>query len=353
MPRQRSLHDPLVAVLVFATAAFSAPAGRACTRCVYLGPDNTVLVARSMDWVEDPGTEIYCFPRGMSRTGAAGPDSIAWTSTYGSLICSFYKVSSVDGINEKGLVVNTLYLVESDYGKPQAGRPTLSIAAWTQYVLDQYATVSEAVAALEKEPFTIIAPILPNGAPAQGHMAISDPSGDSAILEYVHGRLVIHHDRRYQVMTNSPTFDEQLSLNAYWKQIGGLTMLPGTSRASDRFVRASFFIDSLPQTADQHAAVAQLFSVIRSVSVPLGLKTVAPNIASTVWRTLYDQKGKVMYFDSATSPNVFWIPLADIDFTAGSSTKKLSLIGGETYTGNAAAKMTPAEPFRFLPGKPD
>ena len=77
--------------------------------------------------------------------------------------------------------------------------------------------------------------------------------------------------------------------------------------------------------------------MIRSVSVPLGLKTVAPNIASTVWRPLYDQKGKVMYFDSATSPNVFWIPLADIDFTAGSSTKKLSLIGGETYTGNAAA----------------
>ena len=45
----------------------------ACTRCVYLGPDNTVIVARSMDWVEDPGTEIYVLPRGMARDGAAGP----------------------------------------------------------------------------------------------------------------------------------------------------------------------------------------------------------------------------------------------------------------------------------------
>jgi choloylglycine hydrolase len=351
MPRRRPSHSLIVAALMLSCGAFFAPAANACTRCVYLGPEGTVLVARSMDWVEDPSTEIYCFPRGMSRTGAAGPNSLAWTSKYGSLICSFYKVSTVDGINEKGLVVNTLYLVESDYGKPQAGRPNMSIAAWTQYVLDQFATVSEAVSALEKEPFTIIAPILPNGRPALGHMAISDPSGDSAILEYVQGKLVIHHDRKYRVMTNSPPFDEQLALDAYWKQIGGLTMLPGTNRAADRFVRTSFYIDSLPQATDHRAAVAQLFSVIRSVSVPLGLKTVAPNVASTVWRTVYDHKAKVMYFDSAMSPNVFWIPLADVDFTAGGPVKKLALIGGEVYSGNAAAQMKPVEPFAFLPGK--
>ena len=49
-------------------------------------------------------------------------------------------------------------------------------------------------------------------------------------------------------MTNSPTYDKQLTLNDYWKEIGGLVMLPGTNRASDRFVRASFYIQALPQT---------------------------------------------------------------------------------------------------------
>ena len=44
----------------------------------------------------------------------------------------------------------------------------MSIATWTQYVLDSYATVKEAVESLEKEPFTIIAPILPNGVPGVG-----------------------------------------------------------------------------------------------------------------------------------------------------------------------------------------
>ena len=42
----------------------------------------------------------------MKRDGASGPTSIKWVSKYGSVICSFYGVSSVDGMNEKGLVAN-------------------------------------------------------------------------------------------------------------------------------------------------------------------------------------------------------------------------------------------------------
>jgi choloylglycine hydrolase len=257
-------------------------------------------------------------------------------------------------MNEKGLVANTLYLVESDYGKRVAGRPTMSIACWTQYVLDSFATVKEAVAALEKEPFTVVAPILPNGEPGVGHMAISDPTGDSAILEYVKGKLVVHHGRQFQVMTNSPTFDQQLSLNAYWKEIGGLTMLPGTNRAADRFARASFYVTNLPQTADPKRAVAQIFSVIRGVSVPLGFTVPdKPNIASTIWRTVYDHKDRVMYFDSATSPTVFWLPLESLSFDAGAPVKRLALKAGETYSGDASKTLKPAEPFAFLQAKPD
>lgn len=124
-------------------------------------------------------------------------------------------------MNEKGLVANTLYLAESDYGTPVAGRPNLSIGGWAQYVLDSYATVAEAVADLEKQPFTIIAPVLPNGEAGVGHLAISDQSGDSAILEFLGGQLKIHHGRHYTVMTNSPPFDDQLALDAYWREIGG------------------------------------------------------------------------------------------------------------------------------------
>ncbi len=330
--------------------AFLPVSSNACTRCVYLGPENTVIAARSMDWAEDPGTNIYCFPRGMKRDGAAGPDSITWTSKYGSVVCAFYEVSTVDGMNEKGLVADVLYLVESDYGKPDGKKPALSISAWAQYALDNFASVAEAVEALRKEPFVIIAPVLPNGAPAQGHLALSDPTGDSAIFEYIKGRLVIHHGREYQVMTNSPSFDQQLALNKYWEQIGGLVFLPGTNRAADRFARASFYINAIPQTDDHRRAVASVFSVIRGVSVPLGFTTPGqPNISSTIWRTLYDHGKRIFYFDSATSPTIFWTPLAEMDFSEGASVKKLTISGGETYSGSAAAMFTKAEPFKFLP----
>jgi choloylglycine hydrolase len=342
----------ILAVLVVTLGGiFLAPAAlEACTRCVYVGPDGMVVIGRSMDWVEDTGTNLYTFPRGMYRDGAAGPNSINWTSKYGSVVCAFYGVATVDGMNEKGLVANTLYLVESDYGKPTSERPNLSIAAWAQYVLDNFATVDEAVTALAKEPFTVIAPMLPNKMPAQGHLSISDPSGDSAILEYIDGKLEIHHGRQYVVMTNSPNYDQQLALDTYWEEIGGDAMLPGTARAADRFARTSFYIKAIAQPKDMDAAVAAVFSVIRGASVPLGITTPGePNIASTLWRTVYDQKERVMYFDSATSPTVFWMPLDEIDFSQGAPVKMLNRTGGENYTGNAVGQFQVAAPFEFLP----
>jgi penicillin V acylase-like amidase (Ntn superfamily) len=102
-------------------------------------------------------------------------------------------------------VANILYLAESDYGDPaKTGKPALSVGAWAQYVFDNFATVKETVDAMRDPPFTIVAPVLPNGRAAAAHLSLSDPSGDSAILEYIDGELVIHHGPEYRVMTNSP-----------------------------------------------------------------------------------------------------------------------------------------------------
>ena len=49
-----------------------------CTRVVYLGDD--VMTARSMDWKSDIGTNLWTLPRNVARNGAAGANSIEWTS---------------------------------------------------------------------------------------------------------------------------------------------------------------------------------------------------------------------------------------------------------------------------------
>src|SRR5262249_25941195 len=146
----------------------------------------------------------------------------------------------------------------------------------------------------------------------------------------IRGKLMIHHGKQYTVMTNSPAYDQQLALDSYWKKIGGSVFLPGTNRASDRFARASFFLNRMPRKTDPafiksvpgqsfaNQAVASVMSVQRSVSVPLGMPAPnEPNIASTLWRTVADQKNLVYYFDSATRPNTFWVSLSKLDLKAG------------------------------------
>lgn len=339
-----------IACIMVAAAAVTGKSD-ACTRAVYLGPDNMIVTGRTMDWKEDPQSNIYFFPRGMERRGGKTDNTVKWTSVYGSVVTAGYDIGVCDGMNEKGLVANLLFLAESDYHRPDDKRPVMGLSIWTQYVLDNFATVDEAVEVLGKEVFRIDDPDLPNGAKSTLHLSISDPTGNSAIFEYINGNLVIHHGRDCQVMTNSPTYDKQQTLDDYWEQIGGLVMLPGTNRASDRFVRASFYIKALPQTADYRQAVAGVFSVMRNVSVPLGISIPSqPNIASTRWRTVADQKNRVYYFESTLSPDIFWIDLNALDFSADKSVRKLTLTNGEIYSGDAAVKMQDAEPLSFLFG---
>ncbi|MFT4170539.1 MAG: linear amide C-N hydrolase [Dysgonomonas sp.] len=321
----------------------------ACTRVVYKGDDNLILTARSMDWKEDIKSNIWVFPRGMDRNGAVGPNSLKWKSKYGSVITSAYDISSTDGINEKGLVANLLWLAESEYPTWNQKTPGLTIAAWVQYVLDSFATVDEAVKALEKQTFEIVSDKMPDGSRmATLHLSISDALGDNAIFEYIGGKLVIHHDKSYQVMTNSPIFDKQLALNEYWKEIGGTVMLPGTNRAADRFVRASFYTNAIPKTSDTRIGVASVFSVIRNCSVPFGISTPdQPNISSTRWRTVSDHKNLVYFYESVLTPNTFWLELKDIDFSENAPVKKLNLENNETYKGNAASSLVNATPFVF------
>jgi choloylglycine hydrolase len=351
-----------VATLVTATLLGSslAPA-QACTRALYVAKDGTVIVGRSMDWGEDMKSNMWVLPRGMKRDGRGGKNTIAWESKYGSLIVSAYDIGTAEGMNEKGLVVNELALVESNYGRPAAGEKVISLSTWPQYVLDNFATVAEAVADLRKESFRVQTVVLGTGRPANMHLVISDATGDSAVFEYVDGKLVIHHGKQYRVVTNSPTYDKQLAIMEYWKDAGGTSKsLPGTSRAADRFVRTSFLLDVLPAVASptyisgtpeqsfKFQAPMAVLSLMRSVGTPLGFANEEqPWVSSTIWRTVSDSTNRVVIFDSALTPATFWVKLDELDLKPGAPVRKLQLAGGRTYSGNAVDQFVDAKLFTF------
>jgi choloylglycine hydrolase len=199
----------VVAVLMFMG---SAPAANACSRVTWLGPDGMVITGRSMDWPYSFNSHLYAVPAGSTQDGAGGVNSLTWTRKYGAIEVAGTTdpngpIDGVfDGMNEKGLVANLLYLGESDFGPaPADDRPRLSFAAWVDYVLTNFATVDEVVDAFTNPSIYIVPINFGPGAAAHPtvHLSVTDASGDSAIIEYLDGKPVIHHGRQYQVTSNS------------------------------------------------------------------------------------------------------------------------------------------------------
>ena len=321
-----------------------------CTRVVYSGKNGMVATGRSMDWKTEMHSNLWVFPKGMERNGETGTNSLKWTSKYGSVVTSAFEIASTDGMNEKGLVANLLWLPEAKYPVRDQSKPGLAITAWVQYMLDNFATVEEAVAYIDEDTFQVVSDMMPDGSRlATLHLSISDATGDCAIFEYIGGKLTVYHSKEYKVMTNSPTYNKQLALSEYWKSIGGLSFLPGTNRAADRFARASFYINALPETDDERIAVASVFSVVRNASVPYGISTPeSPEISTTQWRTVSESKNLRYFFESSLTPNTFWVNLKDFDLSEGAPVFKLSIANGEMYHGNTAKNFKTALPFKFM-----
>ncbi len=141
----------------------------ACSRAVYFGKAGQTVTGRTMDWfVSDMDTNLWLYPRGLERNSNSKAP-LTWKSKYGSVVTTIYEGAAADGMNEKGLVANLLYLAESKYPQASAAdqRPTLPISAWAQYVLDNYATTAEAVENLRKEEFRMVPILAPTGNPAR------------------------------------------------------------------------------------------------------------------------------------------------------------------------------------------
>ena len=139
-----------------------------------------------------------------------------------------------------------LYLTATDFGPRDPSKPAVHAGLWLQYVLDNAADVDEALGLLDKIQ---IVPAEARGHNATVHLALEDASGDSAIIEYIDGKAVIHHGRQYRVMTNDPTYDQQLALlkNLDFSHPSSDLPLPGNVNPRDRFQRATYYAAMLPQ----------------------------------------------------------------------------------------------------------
>lgn len=341
----------LLAVLAGGLAAWQ-PAAQACTRFLWNDNPLAVIVGRSMDWPESTQPLLTVLPRGMKRDGGrAGAAMVVkdnparWTSKYGSLVTTVYGIGTADGLNERGLGAHMLYLQATDFGPRDPAKPGLQAALWAQYLLDNAATVNEALALLDKVQVVMVET---HGHRANVHLAIEDAGGDSAIIEIVNGRQVVHHGREYRIMTNDPPYDQQIALlkTHDFSKPSSDTPIPGNVKATDRFVRTAYFGAMLPQPKTEREAVASMLAVIRNVSVPFGAPYGGFGIYNTEYRTAMNLSAQRYFFELTTSPNVLWTDLTQFKLAPGApvmvlNPDNLALSGDVT----ARIRKVPKAPF--------
>jgi penicillin V acylase-like amidase (Ntn superfamily) len=285
-----------------------------CTRVLWNDNDLGVLCGRTMDWPESTEPVLTVAPRGYQRHGGkVGPldvikeNALEWKSRHGSMIVSVYGIGTVDGLNEKGLAAHALYLKSTELPERNPAKPALQIALWAQYLLDNAATVDEAIALMGEVQLVMVES---HGRQATVHLAVEDAGGDSAIMENIGGELVIHHGSQYRLMTNDPRYDEQLRLldgQDFSKPTSELP-IPGNVNPVDRFQRAAYFSAMLPEPRDERAAAAN----------------------------------RRYFFELATTPNVVWAELDRFDLGDGEPVRILDP-DDISLSGDVSGKFKPAK----------
>ena len=172
----------------------------ACTSFAALNSADNAVFGRNFDWQHRSSLLLFTDPPDgyasvsmvdLYYLGLEGMQEIPWTKRF-NLLGTPYAI--MDGMNEWGVAVgqNAVPFKKLPY---DPNKPTLISNQLMRAVLDHARDVNEAV--------TLIQKYNPNFPVVCGHLHIADVSGDSVVVEYVDGRMVlIRSDKPWQVSTN-------------------------------------------------------------------------------------------------------------------------------------------------------
>jgi penicillin V acylase-like amidase (Ntn superfamily) len=344
MTSHLSRRQALAALAGGGTAALLPAAAHACAR-VFWNDNPVKLVGRTLDWSRHFNEAMWALPAGMQRAGRVADNPAKWKARYASLIIAGLDICTEEGVNEKGLVVNLLFLDGTKYEARNSKRPGIAFFQWPQYYLDNFATVGEVIANLDAVQVvnTALGAEYPDGLPL--HVAVADASGQSAIIEFIDGEPVVHLGRQYQVMTNEPAYDQQIANLLRYKTFGGtVTELPGGIQAEDRFVRAAYTLKYLPKTSDAPQAVASMMSLMNNVSVPFGSPYSGISGTYPTWyRSIIDPDARVYYVQTTITPNTFWVNMDKLDLKAGAAPRTMAIFDPDLM-GEASARFKEGTP---------
>ena len=309
-----SLVSSLAVVVISLVAFLPFHHVEACSRIFWNSNGKAMLVARNMDLEDYP--VIYVMPAGKSREGQTD-NPAKWTSKYGSVLLAFCGDPGLwdEGINTQGLAFHYLFLDGSQY-ETRDSRPGVDGGIYGQYLLDNAATVAEALALMSQTQ--VVENVVSYFIPC--HIALEDATGDSAVVEFIGGQMKVYHNSSSTVLTNEPPYNEQLDNLKQYRKFGGNLPWPGDVESTDRFVRASAFLltlNSQPFASLHPDLVSRLFSAIRAVSPPFGSEASDGKSWPTFWTSIFDLTNTMIYFTNTGAKNNFWLDMGKLNFSPG------------------------------------
>ena len=270
------------------------------------------ILAKNFDWYSGEGYLIKNL-KGQEKYayGFRSSNLAKWTSKFGSITFNqIGKEFPYGGINEKGLVVEQLWLSNSQY--KDNNNKQISELEWIQYQLDNYATINEVIDNIDELT------IKPN---STIHFILADITGDSAVIEFINGNVIItSKNENFQAVTNSSINESTL----YFKKNKTLNT---TSRNS--LNRYCILKDNLKSKA---VSVNEAFATLNLVKEDT-------EDYKTYWSIVYDINNLEIHFKSYDNKNIKTLTLSDFDFSKNGKVEYSLINSNKTEFKEYTAKL--------------
>ena len=269
----------------------------ACTT-FFINKNGQMIFGRNYDWVTDAGM-ICTNLKGLSKTSlqTENGESISWISKHGSITFNQYgKEFPTGGMNEKGLVVELMWLDETTY-PPADSRPAIGVLQWIQYQLDNCTTIEEVIAT-DKQLRISATGTTPL------HYLVADANGKAATIEFLEGKMVVHkgNDLTVPVLTNN-IYDE--SVKAYENSSAN------GNNSLERFSEACSMIQKLNAGTINKPITDYAFDILRDVAQG----------DFTKWSIVYDITNKRIQFKTNRFKQVKTVSFSAFDFNCTATAK--------------------------------
>jgi penicillin V acylase-like amidase (Ntn superfamily) len=274
----------------------------ACTAVNITAKDGTVIAGRTMEWALEMKWELISVPKG-SAFDLSAPSQLQLPKKQLASSYAFVGVAPgilegapafLEGQNEAGLGMSGNFLpglTEFQTVTPE-DKNYVSIINFGGFALGMFSSVKELRAEVPKykvwyDPSEVKG--LPT--PPWLHFVFTDRSGDSMVIEFIKGQMIIH-DNIANFLTNSPAYDwhlfnvrnylslsDQSSLPVTMNgtklsplgQGGGLLGLPADYTPPSRFVRATYLSQFATKPIGSSDGVQLVAHILNNVDIPIGV----------------------------------------------------------------------------------